>query len=244
MMQNFLGKILLLAGGLRERPLNERRALFFTSFLVLGTLVLAFWANHMYRQFGVAFGGSGLYEREAMITRGQGSQENILSPLAAIRENAEVIKNETVDLFSVISNRMQELSGLTRAPAAGGEQETTGSKEPPVVVVKEQGRKEPAPTVAVIKKEKQVPAPVKTEEKVISKSAPVGAVLRQAEDGDRSLTILEKSAPAEPPRPKEDSAVPPPAGREAKRSRIVLILATNLVSIRQAFADFYDYLTH
>ena len=225
MMQNFLGKILLLADGLEERPLNERRALFFTSFLVLGTLVFAFWANHMYRQFGVAFGGGGSYEREAKITRGQES-ENILSPFAAIRENAGVVKNEAVNLFSALSDRMQELSGLAPAPTAGRGREAIG-KEPPVVV-EEQGRKESAPTV--VKKEGPAPAPVKTGEKVIAKSAPPPAVLA-------------KSEPAEPPRPKEDSAVPPPVRAEVKSSRIVSILATNLVSIRQAFADFYDYLT-
>lgn len=225
-MQNFLEKILLLADGLQERPFNERRALFFTSFLVLGTLVFAFWSNHMSRQFGVAFGGSGFYEREAKTARGQESEENILSPLAAIRENAGVVSNEAVNLFSALSDQIQELSGLALSPTAEPGREAI-SKEPPVVV-EEQGKKEPAS--AVVKKEGSAPAPVKTGEKVIVKSAP-------------PPEVLAKSAPAEPPRPKADSTVPPPAKVGVKSSRIFSILATNLVSIRQAFADFYDYLT-
>ena len=42
---------------LRERPLAQRRALFFATFVVSGALVFSFWTNQMYRHFGIVFWG-------------------------------------------------------------------------------------------------------------------------------------------------------------------------------------------
>ena len=226
MMQNFLEKIIVAVEGLQERPLNERRALFFASFLVLGTVVFAFWSNHMYRQFGVAF--PGLNGRGTELVRERDIEEGLLSPFDAVYENAQLIKTEAGNLFSAVSERVKELSGLVTVPT----REEAG-KEPPVRLG-EVAEEKPAPVAVKTEDEPRVEVPAKKE------SATVAATKQVVAKSEIKTTELAKPMPTIE-EPKKETLTP--RAKEEKRSRIASILATNMASIKQAFADFFEYLT-
>lgn len=111
------------------RPLHERKALFFASFLVIGTIVFSIWANHMYSRFGVAFinqeeglsaASRGISEGEGLIT-GKSSQavsyeagsNELGGPFVVFRENVSLLKEETVKLWSAVSSELQGITRLT-----------------------------------------------------------------------------------------------------------------------------------
>ncbi len=225
-MQNFLEKIIVAVESLQERSLNERRALFFASFIVLGTVVFAFWSNHMYRQFGVAFFGG--YGRPTELVQQRDTKGGLLSPFDAVYENARLIKTEAGNLFSEVSDRVKELSGFVTVPT----REEAG-KEPPVLLG-EAAEEKPAPVAVKVENKPRVEVPAKKE------SATVGATKPVVAKSEVKTPELAKPMPITKEQKKETII---PTAKGEKRSRIASILATNFASIKQAFADFYEYLT-
>ena len=232
-MQTFLEKIIVVLESLQERSLNERRALFFASFLVVGTLVFAFWSSHMYRQFGVAFSGG--YGQETELAKNRdNNEEGLLSPFDAVYENAQLIRTEAGNLFSAIYDRVKEVAGLVPAPP----REEAG-KEPPVRLG-EIVTEKPVPIAVKTQDQPSVEIPVKKES---ATAVPIKPVIAEpeapvTEPAKAELAAGKTPLPEEPG--KDTRAID---AKKEKRSRIASILATNFASIKQAFADFYEYLT-
>ncbi|MFY9462465.1 MAG: hypothetical protein WAP51_04670 [Candidatus Sungiibacteriota bacterium] len=234
---------------LRQRPLAQRRALFFATFVISGALVFSFWTNQMYRHFGIAFwGGAGSPEaltKTAEVTPDYEAR-GLKRPFEVARENSSLLKEEFMNLLSGISSGL-EAAENDRAL------DPDAQKEPPVVALGAPAEQQ-NPPVAVAPL--SLPASAKTE------SAPVvsAPTLSQNKNPDgkkppllvsadanqnQANSIVSGSGNSENNESKGEVPTEAPAiNTEAKKtSRVVSIVMTNLASIRQAFSDFYEYLT-
>lgn len=238
---------------LHARPENERRALFFATFIIAATLVFSFWANQMYRQFGIAFvgGPGGGPQTESPAPPAAGGNENsggLLSPLAVFKENVLLLKEEAGNLLSGISASLRGEEFVSSPGGAGPAQ-----KEPPSLLngaeaLTEEPETNGQPLLAVLPPKEDLPEesferPGGDEEgggaswSLEERPEPAEAALSGAE------AALSAGKDAEARESDADDSAPSRGGEKKAGSRIVSIFKTNLAAIHQAFADFWEYLT-
>lgn len=230
---------------LRRRPLSERKAMFFATFIVASALVLSFWTNQMYRRFGIVFLGSS--QTSEVVTRAPQTTPvareagGLKKPFELARENLSLLKEDFINLFSSLSSELKTVSlgaGSNRGALNNGETE----KEPPLAALGTA-----AETALLSDADVLSPAtlPPQPPENTIAARVPP---LPQASAGAKPVTDNPGISDAEQHGDNqsnrgvgnEASAIKVPAKAP---SRVAAIIMTNLAAIRQAFRDFYQYLT-
>lgn len=142
-ISSFFELVTAITGRIHSRSLGERRALFFATFVIVGSLVFSAWTRHMYRQFGLVF-SERVVERVATSAAddrfGAGGAEAAASsgpppPLATLRENLSVLKKGSMGFVSEI---LPFFSQGLRPQGETSEAVSENQKEPPLLDVREE----------------------------------------------------------------------------------------------------------
>ena len=216
---------------LRERPLAQRRALFFATFVVSGALVFSFWTNQMYRNFGIVFhgnAGSPEVPSETAEAASGSAVGGLKGPLEVARESVLLLREDFMKLFSGISSDLEAIK-------YDADSNLDAKKEPPVVAFEVPAEQQNPPLSFI----KAFP-----ENKNLDGKKPPLLVSADTNQ-NQSNSIVSGSEDSENSELKERMPAEAPAiNTEAKKtSRVVSIVMTNLAFIRQAFGDLYEYLT-
>lgn len=213
---------------LRGRPLNQRKAMFFATFVIASALVFSFWTNQMYHRFGIVFLGrenSPGAPAETLQAESAHSQEGGLGrPFKVALENVSILKEDFINLFSSISSELDA--------AKSGEAPDGGAAAP----------SSSAPTPEVRPASSAANTPSGQSKNAKSKEPPLVAYLNanQNQPG-KNLSAPRVSENKESP--VEPQAATARGVQKEKPSRIVSIVMTNLAAMLQAFGDLYQYLT-
>ncbi|MDO8492051.1 MAG: hypothetical protein Q7S34_00200 [bacterium] len=140
---------------IHSRSLAERRAMFFAVFVITAATVFSFWANHMYRDFGVAFLGgkeAPVASGGAVAAAGDTKDGELKKPFEVAIENVSFLKESLKNLYFDISSGLgaiQKETILDGIPEDGVAGETSG-KEPPVAAtnIDAAGESQGAPLVS------------------------------------------------------------------------------------------------
>lgn len=250
---------------LRGRPMNERKAMFFATFVIASALVISFWTNQMYHRFGIVFlGGASSPQAtaETLQTESAPAPEGELKrPFAVALENISILKEDFINLFSNISSGL-DAAKSGEPPDAGSPTSGASGKEPPLASsgAADEPQKPPTGLPKDVKAKNtakpslSAPAP-ETKPALSDAIAPIGeskndkgkepplvvysdANQNQTGGGFSVTQAQEKKEPQA-----ETQAVATQEVREGRPSPIISIVMNNLAAMRQAFVDLYQYLT-
>ncbi|MBI2639477.1 MAG: hypothetical protein HYW90_01125 [Candidatus Sungbacteria bacterium] len=244
---------------LHGRPLYERRAMFLACFLIFGTTILSLWASHMYNRFGVAFVNQ---SREAGVggisfAGGTGRQDSfsedaggLKGPLGIFRENVQLVREGTANLFSALSPFLQSLPAMTElSPVLPEEGSGPEEKLPPVVqpLSDKPGLLEEEPVDVFASSGNEAVLVLGSEVSVgdEAKSESEGSGDPEASGGEGDvlqLVFVEMNDMSQTNRADWQSnqgvAVKP-----VKKFSPVSVLSSNFAIMGQAMSDFFEYLT-